>query len=47
MLFRSVTSPSRDLRAGERVRLDGRGDLLVEGVEATKRDRYRIRLLRS
>jgi hypothetical protein len=29
------------------VQLEGRGELRVEAVEITKRDRYRIRLLRS
>jgi hypothetical protein len=29
------------------VQLEGRGELRVEAVETTKRDRYRIRLLRS
>jgi photosystem II S4 domain protein len=45
--WRVVTSPSRELRSGERVQLDGRGELRIEAVEITKRDRYRIRLLRS
>jgi photosystem II S4 domain protein len=41
-----VTSPSRELRSGERVQLEGRGELQIEAVEITKRDRYRIRLMR-
>jgi photosystem II S4 domain protein len=41
-----VTSPSRELRSGERVQLEGRGELRIEAVEITKRDRYRIRLMR-
>jgi len=45
--WRVVTSPSRELRCGERVQLEGRGELRIEAVEITKRDRYRIRLLRS
>jgi len=45
--WRVVTSPSRELRSGERVQLEGRGELQIEAVEITKRDRYRIRLLRS
>jgi excinuclease ABC subunit B len=32
--------------AGERVQLEGRGELRIEAVELTKRDRYRIRLER-
>lgn len=45
--WRLVTSPSRELRSGERVQLEGRGELRIEAVEITKRDRCRIRLLRS
>jgi hypothetical protein len=45
--WRVVITPSRELRSGERVQLEGRGELRVEAVEITKRDRYRIRLLRS
>jgi photosystem II S4 domain protein len=45
--WRVVTSPSRELRSGERVQLEGRGELRIEAVEITKRDRCRIRLLRS
>jgi len=41
-----VTSPSRDLAAGDRVQLEGRGELLVETVTLTKRDRWRVSLLR-
>ena len=44
--WRVVTSPSRELRSGERVQLEGRGELQIEAVEITKRDRYRIRLMR-
>lgn len=44
--WRPVTTPSRELRSGERVQLEGRGELRVEAVEVTKRERYRIRLLR-
>jgi photosystem II S4 domain protein len=44
--WRVVTTPSRELRSGERVQLEGRGELRVEAVEITKRDRYRIRLMR-
>ncbi|MCT0210514.1 MAG: photosystem II S4 domain protein [Cyanobium sp.] len=42
-----VRSPSRELRAGDRVRLENRGELTVLEVELTKRDRWRLALLRS
>lgn len=41
-----VTSPSRELTAGQRVQLEGRGDLRIESVELTRRDRYRIQMER-
>jgi photosystem II S4 domain protein len=41
-----VTSPSHPLQAGDRVQLSGKGDLTVEAITTTKRDRYRIALLR-
>lgn len=41
-----VTTPSRELAAGERVQLEGRGELLIEAVEPTRRDRWRLRLER-
>jgi photosystem II S4 domain protein len=41
-----VTSPSRELAVGERVQVQGRGELRIEAVELTRRDRYRIRLER-
>jgi photosystem II S4 domain protein len=45
--WKPALSPSRELVAGERVQLAGRGTLRIEAVELTKRDRYRIHLLRS
>ena len=45
--WRVITSPSRELRGGERVRIEGRGELRIEAVETTKRDRFRIRMQRS
>ncbi len=45
--WKVVTSPSRDLAVGERVQLEGRGELRVEGVSETKRGRWRIHLIRS
>jgi photosystem II S4 domain protein len=37
-----VTSPSKELRCGDRVRLDGRGELEVVEIQPTKRDRWRL-----
>jgi len=45
--WKVVTSPSRELVVGERVQLEGRGELRVEGVSETKRGRWRIHLIRS
>jgi photosystem II S4 domain protein len=45
--WKVVTSPSRELAVGERVQLEGRGELRVEGVSETKRGRWRIQLIRS
>ncbi len=42
-----VTSPSRELRCGDRVRLEGRGELEVLEIQPTKRDRWRLQLRRS
>ena len=42
-----VNSPSRELVAGERVQLSGRGELCIEAITPTKRDRFRVNLLRS
>lgn len=44
--WQPVSNPSRQLRAGDRVQLEGRGELRLEGVSATKRERWRIALLR-
>ncbi|GDX73771.1 hypothetical protein LBMAG40_04280 [Cyanobium sp.] len=45
--WKVVTSPSRELAVGERVQLEGRGELRVEGVSETKRGCWRIHLIRS
>jgi photosystem II S4 domain protein len=37
-----VTSPSKELRCGDRVRLDGRGELEILEVQPTNRDRWRL-----
>ena len=41
-----VTSPSRELRCGDRVRLESRGELEVVDIQPTKRDRWRLVLQR-
>lgn len=41
-----ITSPSRELTAGDRVQLEGRGELLVEEMALTKRDRWRVILVK-
>jgi photosystem II S4 domain protein len=45
--WQPITSPSRLLVAGDRVQLEGRGELRLEALQATKRDRWRIALVRS
>ena len=44
--WQMVTSPSRELTVGERVQLEGRGELTVESVDPTQRGRWRVGLLR-
>jgi len=44
--WQPVSTPSRLLSSGDRVQLEGRGELRLEGVSATKRDRWRIELVR-
>lgn len=41
-----VTSPSRELAEGERVQLEGRGELTIERVQATQRGRWRVEMNR-
>ena len=41
-----VTSPSRELQSGERVQLEGRGELVLDRVDRTKRDRWRLQMTR-
>lgn len=41
-----VTRPGQELAEGDRVQLRGRGELEVGGIAATKRERWRITLLR-
>jgi len=37
-----TTTPSRELSCGDRVRLDGRGELEILDIQPTKRDRWRL-----
>lgn len=41
-----VTRASRELAAGERVQLEGRGELVIEAIDRTRRERFRIRMER-
>jgi RNA-binding protein YlmH len=45
--WQPVLSPSRELAVGERVRLEGRGELRIEEVNETKRGRWRIVMERT
>ena len=38
--------PSATVAVGDRIRLDGKGELTVTGIQATKRDRWRLSLER-
>jgi photosystem II S4 domain protein len=40
--WQTVTSPSRELSRGDRVRLDGRGELEILEIQPTKRERWRL-----
>ena len=44
--WQPISSPSRLLQKGDRVQLEGRGELRIEAVESTKRERWRIAILR-
>jgi photosystem II S4 domain protein len=44
--WRSVSSPSKELAVGDRVQLAGRGELELEQMALTKRDRWRLTLFR-
>jgi photosystem II S4 domain protein len=44
--WQTVTSPSRELASGERVRLEGRGELAILSIDRTRRERFRIRMER-
>ena len=44
--WQTVQQPSATVRAGDRIRLDGRGELRIQTIEATKRDRWRLSMER-
>lgn len=44
--WQPVTSPSRELAVGERVQLEGRGELTIEAVHPTQRGRWRVEMSR-
>jgi photosystem II S4 domain protein len=41
-----ITSPSRELVIGDRVRISGRGELRIDDIQATKRERWRVAMSR-
>jgi RNA-binding protein YlmH len=45
--WQPAQSPSKELAAGDRVRLDGRGELEILEIQPTKRDRWRLVMRRS
>jgi RNA-binding protein YlmH len=45
--WQAVHSPSKELAAGDRVRLEGRGELEILEIQPTKRDRWRLVMRRS
>jgi photosystem II S4 domain protein len=44
--WQPVTSPSRELAEGERVQLEGRGELTIEAIHPTQRGRFRVEMSR-
>jgi RNA-binding protein YlmH len=44
--WQPISSPSRELGLGDRVQLEGRGELELLEVQLTKRDRWRLVLQR-
>jgi RNA-binding protein YlmH len=45
--WKVITNPSRELKILERVQLDGRGELQLAEALLTKRERWRLSLLRT
>jgi photosystem II S4 domain protein len=44
--WQTVQQPSTTVAAGDRIRLDGKGELLINDIQATKRDRWRLSMER-
>ena len=44
--WEQVSSPSRELAVGDRVRMSGRGELQINSITATKRERWRLEMTR-
>jgi photosystem II S4 domain protein len=44
--WQPVSSPSRELACGDRIRLESRGELEILEIQPTKRDRWRLRMIR-
>ena len=44
--WQPVTTPSRDLKTGDRIQLENRGELTVLSIQPTKRQRWRLELQR-
>ena len=44
--WKPASSPSKDLRCGDRVQLQGKGELVLESAELTQKQRWRVVLLR-
>lgn len=44
--WRPLSSPSKELEAGDRIQLDQRGELMIESITATQRGRLRIAMER-
>jgi photosystem II S4 domain protein len=45
--WQPVSSPSKELALGDRVQLQGRGELILERAELTAKQRWRVELLRQ
>ena len=45
--WQPIGSPSKELTCGDRVQLQGRGELILERVELTQKQRWRVELLRQ
>lgn len=44
--WQTVQQPSTAVAVGDRIRLDGKGELLITDIQATKRDRWRLSMER-